>query len=367
MNKNLTEKQKKSLKVLYKRACVFLIACALLLFSLFFQNSINCVLNKTSFCLSNNFQNSKLKVHFIDVGQGDCTFMQIGETSIMIDAGTPNSVNHIKNYLNNLGFKKDNNIDFLILTHTDSDHIGGASELLDYFEFENVYRPKAYSSFEVDNNLVEKDYNIFYSNLWREVCEKIYAEVDSNHLFYNFAGECINGEEFKINFYSPTIDKYENSNDYSPIMILQTNSFKFAFVGDASGDVEEQFLIDYEQYVSQSIFDCDVLKVAHHGSSSSTTDKFLKALSPEVAVISCAMDNSYNHPSDEVVNRLSHNNVEILRTDTMDSIVIYEDSNVLNIRSKFMGVGSIYIEWKYIVLSLIVLLFSVIVLPKIKV
>lgn len=365
MKKKLTEVQKKNLKVLSKRALVFLIACAILLCTLFFENAINCFFNKTIFYLDKSFVSSQLKVHFIDVGQGDCTFLQVGDKSIMIDAGTPQSASHIKDYLDNLGFKTGCSIDYLILTHTDSDHIGGAADLLDFFRFKNIFRPKVYSTFEVDNNLATQDFNIYYSNLWREVCTKIYSEVNYNKIHYNFEGQSIVEENFLLNFYSPFEDKCENSNDYSPIMILQSNSLKFAFVGDASIDVEQRFLKSYNAEILQQLFDCDVLKVGHHGSSSSTSEQFLDALTPEVAVISCSRNNSYNHPSDEVVNRLKDKNICVLRTDTMESIVIFEDNGKLNITSGYMSINGIYIQWKYILISAICILFCIIFLRKI--
>lgn len=361
MDKISKDKQKKNL---IKRVCVFAVTCAFLLCSLFFENSINCILNNTSLYLKDDFKNSSLQVHFIDVGQGDCTFIKANDKSIIIDAGTQESGKHIINYLKNLGYTKNSTIDYLILTHTDSDHIGGACQLLDEYKFKNIYIPKMYSTFEIENNLIEEDYNISYSKLWKETSKKIYNEVDKSHKYYNFAGESISEKDFKINFYSPTLDQYDNSNDYSPIMILESGNFKFAFVGDASEEVEEQFLLNYEQEILDNIFDCDVLKVAHHGSSSSTTEEFLSALSPEVAVISCSKDNSYNHPSDEVVNRLTNANCKILRTDTMDSIVIYENEDTLSINSGFMDMGGIYIEWKYILISIIIILCCVVVFNK---
>ena len=96
----------------------------------------------------------------------------------------------------------------------------------------------------------------------------------------------------------------------------------------------------------------------------STTKEFLSALLPEIAVISCSIDNNYNHPSDEVINRLTGANCKILRTDTMSSIVIYESSNALNINSGFMGIGDIYIEWKYILVSVIIILCFTLVFNK---
>lgn len=361
MDKSFNQNQNMSF---ITKACILAIACAVLALTLLLEGPINCIFNKTAFYLSDGFTNSNFQIHFIDAGQGDCTFIQVGDTSVMIDAGPNDSANHIIKYLQNLGYKKNSKIDYLILTHTDSDHIGGASQLLDEFSFQNIYRPMAYSTFDVDNNLATESYNVFYSSLWREVSKSIYYEVDDNHRFYNFAGESIVDNKVKIDFYAPINENYQDSNDYSPIMILKSSGFKFAFVGDVSGEVEEQFLLKYQEGVSQSLFDCDILKVAHHGSSSSTTKEFLEAINPEVAIISCDANNNYNHPSDEVVNRLNSQNVKILRTDTMNSIVIYEENNILTINSGFMGVGSVYIEWKYIVISIITILLCVIIFNK---
>ena len=349
--------KQKTLKIFLIKLAIFVCLSALIFASLFFSTSIERFLNGTQFFASTEFVNSSYSVHYIDVGQGDCSFIKVGDKCIMIDAGTKDSAKNITRYLNQLNYFSGDKIDYLILTHTDSDHIGGAEHLLDYFKFENIYRPKVYSSFEVENNLNTQDFNTDTSLLWSNVTQKIL--VENANIFYSFRGESIIHNDFKINFYSPFKNKIENSNDYSPIIMLEVSGKKFIFMGDASAQIENEFLLEYSQEIYENLFDCDILKVAHHGSKNSSTQAFLNAVKPEFAIVSCGLENSYGHPSNEVINNLENINCNIFRTDTMGSVVAYESDAEICFESGFNFITSIYFEWWVFVVSFEIILVFV--------
>jgi len=335
--------QKKNLKRFLIKLAIFMCLSALIFASLFFSKPIEKVLNNTQFFSSNEFLSSKFSVHYIDVGQGDCTFIKAGQTSIMIDCGTGDSSKNIIRYLNNFGLNKDSDIDYLILTHSDYDHIGGAADLIDYFNFKNVYRPKLYSNYEVANNKNSENFCVDTSNLWSIVVEKIYNET--SNIFYNFDKQNFSADNFRFGFYSPYEICIDDNNDYSSIMMLEVFDKRFMFTGDASSEVENEFLSNYLTQIKQGDFDCDVLKVGHHGSKNSTSKIFLEAISPEVCVVSCGAENNYGHPSNQVINNITEANSKVMRTDTMGSIIVYENDGVLSLKSGFNFVTSIYFEW----------------------
>lgn len=356
------QKKKFFSKSVLIKTYVFLGICIVLLCSLFFTNFFEKLLNNTWFFYSNELKSSYTKVHFIDVGQGDCSLVQVGDVNILIDAGPEDSVSSTIRYLNNLGLHKNSKIDYLILTHTDVDHVGGAVKLLKEFSFSNVYLPKVYSNFEVEKGLNINGYNVDDDNLWNEISKSIYNEVDASHMHYNFKDELIEGENFSLNFYSPLQDNYTASNSYSPIIMLKSFNFKAMFVADASITDENNFLNAYPTLVGEDFFDCDVLKVGHHGSNDSTGEQFLNAVKPEISVISVGKNN-YGHPTQEVLTRLENAHSVIYRTDLTGSVVVYKNGEDTQIKTNFNFVGTIYFKWVYFVISFIiidaVIIFSV--------
>ena len=349
------QKKNKHGKKFLIKTCVSFSICLILLLSLIFSAFFEKLLNNTWAFYDNEVLFSQFKLHFIDVGQGDCCFLQVGNTTIMIDTGPEESGNSTIRYLNNLGFSKGDKIDYLILTHTDIDHIGGTLKILEEFEFLSIYIPKIYSNFEVENGYNISDYNVDNSFFWDKVSRAIYAEVETSNLFYNFIGEKIDKENFSLNFYSPFEDKSDYSNDYSPIIMLTVGNFKAIFTGDASYVEENEFLNYYKTLVESNFFDCDVLKVGHHGSKYSTTEKFLNAVSPEICVVSVGKNNSYGHPTEEVLTRIKNINSKILRTDLSGSIIIYKNNESIEYKTNFNFVGTLYFKWWYFVVTFILL------------
>ncbi len=243
------------------------------------------------------FMQDKMEVHFIDVGQGDSTLIKCGDHSMLIDTGDDTKGTAIQNYLKKQSVKK---LDYLILTHPDSDHIGGAPVIITKFEINKVF----ISNYEKDN----KTYR------------KLIQALDDKKLSYSTPKV---GYEFSLGSAAVTIlapDKeYDNPNDASIALIVKNGDNKFLFTGDAEAEAEKD--------ISNSGFDitADVYKVGHHGSRTSTSAEFMRKVKPKYAVISCAEGNSYGHPHAETLNTLRARGVKLYRTDEEGSIIATSD------------------------------------------
>jgi beta-lactamase superfamily II metal-dependent hydrolase len=240
-----------------------------------------------------------LVVSYIDVGQGDSILIQTPNGSnILIDAGTSSYQTKVSNYLKARGITK---IDVLIATHPHADHIGGMSYIIDNFDIGSIYMPKV--------STTTKTY------------ETLLTAIKNKGLLINTAkaGVVINIDSaLSVKLIAPISTSYNDLNQYSAVTKITYGSISFLFMGDA-GSASEQEILN-----SRTDLKADVLKVGHHGSSTSTTQTFLNAVSPKYAVI-CVGKNSYGHPTQEVINRLLNIGASILRTDLDGDIVISSD------------------------------------------
>lgn len=282
------------MKRLYKRL-INLILISVILIAGLFSSPIQLVAapaNSTS-----QDQPDIMEVHYIDVGQGDSTLIKCGEHAMLIDAGDDSKGTAIQNYLKKQGVKK---LDYLVLTHPDSDHIGGAPVIITKFDIGKVFM----SNYEKDN----KTY------------QKLIQALDNKNLKYSTpkVGSQYTLGTAKIKILAPN-NEYDNPNDSSIALIVQNKNNKFIFTGDATENAEKD-IIDNEIDIS-----ADVYKAGHHGSSSSSSKEFLECISPTYAVISCAEDNSYGHPHAETLNSLRKMGVQVFRTDEQGSIIATSD------------------------------------------
>jgi competence protein ComEC len=275
---------------------IFMIIFSLsLIFAYKIQNSyMNFFAEKFSVVTNKN----NLLVHFIDVGQGDAIAINLPDDKIfLIDCGTEKTNETYVSYLreNVLHGKRNKYVDYLLLTHADTDHVGGALNLLNKFEVGTVFVPKVSSS------------SVGYENLINYIVENCNYEL----LGDEFA---LGNVEYKLTFLSQS--NLLNTNDSSQVVKLEYIDFSMLFVGDISSSVEDELILKYDDFL-----DCDVLKVSHHGSAESTSKKFLQTVTPDFAVISVGKGNNYGHPDWEVVQRLNNVDANVLRTD--------EDGNIL--------------------------------------
>lgn len=245
---------------------------------------------------------SKLEIHFIDIGQGDSTLIKYENKNILIDSGPNESEEFILEYLKKENIKK---IDYLIATHPHEDHIGNMDTIIDSFNVTEFLAPKViYESNDFKNMLKELKSKKLDIKILNENSKHIYISSDAY-----------------LEFLSPTKDSYENTNNFSPIIKLTHNNNKFLLTGDAEIEAEIDIL-------SKDI-DSDVLKVAHHGSSSSSNKKFLEKVTPSISVISCGINNKFNHPHEVTLESLKSLESKIYRTDEDGSIVLYSDGETI--------------------------------------
>lgn len=261
-------------------------------------------------------------VHFLDVGQGDCILVLAGEKSVLIDAGEEEMSDRIVTFLTRKGIAK---LDMVIVTHPHSDHIGGMADVISKFGADKIIVPR------VPDELVpaNSDYERFLLAV-KARDEKLTA-AKAGHTYS--LGE-VNGKEALLTVLSPSDkDSFDNINDYSVAVRLDYGHSSWLFTGDLSSKGEKA-LIGHGYDV-----DVSVLKVGHHGSRYSSSGPFLKQVTPRVCVISCGKDNSYGHPHDEAVDRLSGYTDSIYRTDEHGTVSIYSDGDKLYINTSEKGSG----------------------------
>lgn len=244
----------------------------------------------------------RMEIHFIDVGQGDATLVTCGGHAMLIDAGDDTKGTAIQNYLKKQKITK---LDYLILTHPDADHIGGAPVIITKFDIGKVF----VSNFEKDN----KTYQKLIQSLDDKRIKALTPKVNSKYTL-GTAG---------ITILAPN-DSYDNPNDASVALLLKNGTRSFLFTGDAGEDAENDIL---ETDIDIS---ADVYKVGHHGSKYSTSKDFFKAVDPFYAVISCGEGNSYGHPHAETLNTLRTNGVKVYRTDESGTIVASTDGKSIS-------------------------------------
>lgn len=238
-----------------------------------------------------------MEVHFINVGQGDATLIKCGGQSLLIDTGDDSKGTAIQNYLKKQNIEK---LDYLILTHPDSDHIGGAPVIITKFNIDKVF----ISNFEKDNKTYQKLIQSLDNKLLKYETPKVGSQYSLGTA--------------TITILAPNKD-YDNPNDASIALLIQNGNNRFLFTGDAGENAENDIL---NTGINIS---ADVYKVGHHGSKYSTSSNFFKAVSPTYAVISCSEGNSYGHPHAETLNTLRMNGVNVYRTDEDGTIIATSD------------------------------------------
>ncbi len=282
-------------------------------------------------------------IHFIDVDQGDCIFIELPDDKYcIIDASYKNNEinNKMVNYIKALEVTQ---IDYLIATHTDSDHIGGMGAIFDNFEVKKAFRPYVeytgtkYSfpkEFNTCNSKLKKDtatYGNFLNYIYTEKYHDGEEEKSCEWEYFNYESDFGGGIEVNEVQYTYTFDfltpskpvpeiSYKDANGYSPIIKFTYMDFDVMFTGDAEQEAEAEFVSLYSS--NASFVDVELLKVGHHGSNlTSTSDPFLNLVNPEYAVISCGTGNEYGHPHQETLDKLYNKNVSLFRTDKQGTIV----------------------------------------------
>ena len=252
--------------------------------------------------------NANVTIKFIDVGQGEAILIALPEKTMLIDAGPTGSAPKIAQVLQELGRNK---IDYLVATHPDEDHIGGMADVISSTQIGTIYAPN-----KTNNTATYR---------------KFLAAIQNNNLQITLAeaGTIIDQtDSYKLEILWPKKDaNFPETNDYSIIIKLTVGNKTFLFTGDAPTSA----------ILDSNPGHIDVLKLSHHGSRTGTTEQLVRNLSPTYAVVSYAVDNSYGHPMQSVMNALHKHSVEVWGTGANGTITITCDGTNINISGEKPG------------------------------
>lgn len=245
---------------------------------------------------------------FVNVGNADACCIRCNGKSILVDAGTKLSYDKLSAYLRRNNFDK---FDAVIISHPDSDHIGGMSELIEDFSVDAIYMPS------IPDNLVPqtKTYKEFNNSIKENKVEIIHPN----------SGDKLAIGDMSLNFISPS-KSYDEINDYSLVFKLLYEETSFLFTGDISENVEKDLLN------SNIELNSDVLKVAHHGSKTSSTENFLKEVSPQISVVSVSVSNELL-PDYSTMAYINHYSESLYSTAEDKTIVVTSDGKNLKVQT----------------------------------
>ena len=239
-------------------------------------------------------------VTYIDVGQGDSTLAYCEGETLLIDAGVPGQGETVAAYLDSIGVTE---LDYVVCTHAHEDHCGGLDYILENYPVGMLFAP--YTEFDASGTFTR------FEDTAAELGEDI--TVPQPGMSFTL-GSAV------FEFIGPVGGWDGDVNDSSLIIRLDYGDDSFLFTGDMSSGG----LLDCA-YAGGYSLDCDVLKLGHHGSSTSTDEEVLRLTSPEVAVASCGEGNSYGHPHEEVTELCAGRGILLLRTDRDGSITLHSD------------------------------------------
>ncbi len=257
----------------------------------------------------------ELAMYVIDVGQADSSFFVFPDgTNMLIDAGEDANASTVISLIDSLGVKK---IDKVVCTHPHIDHIGGMEKIISEYDIGEVYLPDAVSTTKAFSGMIE--------------------EINRKNIPMNFvyAGDVLSDEVYKITVLSPEDKDYDEMNLFSAVIKVEYENTSFILMGDAEKVNENDMVERFGERLK-----CNVLKVGHHGSDTSTTDKFLSYTQPEIAVISVGDNNDYGHPSEKVIDRLKRRKIEILRTDKDGTISFFSDGQTVKTVTEYSDLQS---------------------------
>lgn len=256
---------------------------------------------------NNTSQINLIKLHYLDVGQGDSTFIELpNEKTMLIDAGQSSKGVTVSSYITDLGYSK---IDYVIGTHPHADHIGGLAYIIDNFEIENIFLPKAESNSKTYENML----NTIIQNGLKITTAKSGVNI-------------VNDGILNINIIAPN-GEFSDLNNNSAVVKISYGNRKFLFMGDAEIKSENDITSDVS---------ADVIKVGHHGSDTSSGESFVNKVNAEYAIIMVGNYNQYNHPDETIIDRWISSGAKIYRTDVNGNIVVISDGYSLEINSSWI-------------------------------
>lgn len=266
----------------------------------------------------NNFiaKDADLAIHFIDVGQGDCSLVIWEDNAMLIDCGERENSDKVLKYLEKQGVKK---LDYIIATHPHSDHIGGMGDIISAVDVDKVIAPRVRS----DLTPTTKTYERFIQSL-RDKGKKLTAAKPGTTYTFETDGEK-KPPSFEV--LAPVAD-YDDLNNYSVVIRLDYGTTSYLFTGDAESKAEKGIL------KSGADVDADVMKMGHHGSSTSNSEDYLEAVSPDICIIQCGVGNSYGHPHAETIEKIEEMGAKWYSNDRNGTIIVYSDGESIQVKTE---------------------------------
>ena len=301
-----------------KKIYYIILSVLITILGMFILTGCNISIDSSDNTTNSSVSLDKAQIYYLDVGQGDSELIRLptGE-NILIDAGLKSGSDQLTAYLKELGVDK---IDILIATHPHADHIGGMEKVIENFEIGEIYMPKI------------ADDQIPTTATYTKLLEAIQAK--GMKINQAKAGTTIfSNDNAALEILAPNNTEYKDLNNYSIVTKLTYGNNRFLFTGDAEKESENEMLSKgYD-------LSCDILKLGHHGSSTSTTNQFLTAASPSAAIISCGKDNDYGHPHQETMDKINSSHITVYRTDLDGTILAETDGTTYTITTNLKSVS----------------------------
>lgn len=251
-----------------------------------------------------------LDAHFIDVGQGDCSLFVSDGMSMLIDCGEAENADAVIKTISEYGIES---LDYVVATHAHSDHMGAMAEIITEMPVANII-----ISEPCEDSSLTVTYEKFIDAMEASDAEIILAKPDLTFSLGN--ANCTVLAPFNVDS--------SNENNNSVVMLITAGETSFLLTGDAEKSVEKEIMEHYPQ------LDADILKVGHHGSSTSSYSEFIEQISPELGIIQCGLNNKYGHPTEKTVKTLEENNVKYYRTDICGTISVHCTANGYTVEMK---------------------------------
>lgn len=291
----------KKLNKIFNKLIIFLV---IVIIGLFSKEKLLDKTEDNKEITNNTIVNSTLEIYFFDVGQADSILIKEKDYTMLIDGGNQSDGENLVKYLQEELNISD--IDILVGTHPHEDHIGGLPDVISSLDIGTIYLPNATTTTKIFEKLLDaiadKEYKI--------TVPKVDEEISINNM------------NFKV-IYTGTDES--DLNNTSIVLKLEYGKTSYLFTGDATDKTEEKILDKNIQ--------ADVLKVGHHGSSYSSTEKFLNKVNPKYAIIQVGVYNKYGHPTKTTLDKLTERNIKIYRTDEDGTIKLTSDGKKINIET----------------------------------
>lgn len=243
-----------------------------------------------------------LVIDYIDVGQGDSILIRQGEHAMLIDGGTSESKDTILNFLED---ENVDHLDYIVGTHPHEDHIGSLDDVVTAIDFDTILFPKVTTTTKTFENLV-----LAVQNKGKKFKTPV-------------VGEKYSLGEARFIILAPNSASYQSLNNYSIVIKMTYSTNTFMFTGDAETLSEKEILaLGYD-------LSADVLKLGHHGATTSTSQKFLEAVNPKYAIISCGKNNTYKHPTKTTMDKMVKMQIDVYRTDEQGTIELVSNGETI--------------------------------------